>query len=39
MACLRSPAPDAGLRGGLAGDQGRPYGDLLGLKGVAGLGG
>ena len=33
MARLRSPAPDAGLWEGPAGDQGRPDGDLLGLKG------
>ena len=39
MARIRSPAPDAGLRGGLAEDQGSPCGDLLGvMKGVVGLG-
>lgn len=32
MARIRSPGPDAGLRGSAAGDQGRPDGDLLGLK-------
>lgn len=34
-----TPAPNAGLRGGAAGDQGRPDGDLLGLKGTEGMAG
>ena len=32
-------SPNAGLRGSPAGNQGRPDGDLLGVKGVGELGG